>query len=1064
MNDPAKPIDSFLNELKERAKELNCLYKVQELLNQPNLTTEDLCKGVIAVIPEGWQYPETCQVEMSCQDLSFHTDGFKKTPWEMSSDILVQNERFGVLRVVYTEEMPPEDEGPFLKEERKLIDSIADQVSMYLLHQQLRQVFQKEKKKKQDGADEWTVIIDLLKRTDPTLLIRITRKMINYLGWQGIKEGDELLDRFAPASFKDVDADMNQPFEQRASGSLLAMSNEVFKVASKHLTREVILDNIQKWIKEERSSFLIDALLDPNSSLAEMSSALERYRVLAKQGIELSESREQWFRVTLIRRILSDQINFINIAKQHISIADFSSFMERVIFPASSHGKLGGKGSSLFLASQILKMSAEKDQLLKDIKTPKTWYITSDSVLYFMSYNNMEDIVEQKYKDISQVRQEYPYIVHMFKSAPMPPEIIKGLTMALEDFGNVPLIVRSSSLLEDQTDAVFAGKYKSLFIANIGSKEERLTALIDAIAEVFASLFGPDPIEYRFQHGLMDFHEEMGIMIQEVVGTKIGHYFMPAFAGVAFSNNEFRWSSRIKREDGLVRLVPGLGTRAVDRIGDDYPLLVAPGQPGLRVNVTNDEIVYYAPKKADVINLESRKFETIAIAELLKVHGREYPMVNQLVSVLEPDFVRLPSTIKLDFDKGSFIVTFEGLFSRTPFLKQVQHILGVLQKSFNRPIDIEFAHDGTNFYLLQCRSQSSFTEGSVSAVIPRDIPEEDILFSAHRYISNGKVPDIKYIVYVDPQKYAELTNYQDMVAIGRAVGRLNQILPKRQFILMGPGRWGSRGDIKLGVNVTYSDINNTAMLVEIARKKKDYLPELSFGTHFFQDLVEASIRYLPLYPDEKTNVFQDEFLLSRENMLKGMLPDFAAYADVIHVIDVKASTGNRILRVLMNADTEEALAFLASPETTAEYASELNPADKTFQPEADYHWRWRLQAAENIAAQLDPARFGVRNFYIFGSTKNATAGPGSDIDVLIHFQGTAVQRKDLLNWLEGWSLSLSQVNFLRTGVQSKGMLDVHLVSDADIKNDTSWAVKIGAVTDAARPLAMGMAVKPEKPT
>ncbi len=1062
MNDPAKPIDSFLNELKERAKELNCLYKVQELLNQPNLTPEELCKGVIAVIPDGWQYPEICKVEMTCQEHTFHTDGFKKTPWEMNSNILVQNERFGALSVVYTEEMPPEDEGPFLKEERKLIDSIADQVSMYLLHQQLRQVFQKEKKKKQEGADEWTVIIDLLKRTDPTLLIRITRKMINYLGWQGIKEGDELLDRFAPASFKDVEADMNQPFQQRASGSLLAMSNEVFKVASKHLTREVILDNIQKWIKEERSSFLIDALLDPNSSLADMSSALERYRVLVKQGIELSEAREQWFRVTLIRRILSDQINFINIAKQHISIADFSSFMERVIFPVSSHGKLGGKGSSLFLASQILKMSAEKDQLLKDIKTPKTWYITSDSVLYFMSYNNMEDIVEQKYKDISQVRQEYPYIVHMFKSAPMPPEIIKGLTMALEDFGDVPLIVRSSSLLEDQTDAVFAGKYKSLFIANIGTKEERLAALIDAIAEVFASLFGPDPIEYRFQHGLMDFHEEMGIMIQEVVGTKIGHYFLPAFAGVAFSNNEFRWSSRIKREDGLVRLVPGLGTRAVDRIGDDYPLLVAPGQPGLRVNVTNDEIIYYAPKKADVINLESRKFETIAIADLLKHHGREYPMVSQLISVLEPDFVRLPSTIKLDFEKGNFIVTFEGLFSRTPFLKQVQHILGVLQKTFNRPIDIEFAHDGTNFYLLQCRSQSFFTDESVSAVIPRDIPKEDVLFSAHRYISNGKVPDIKYIVYVDPQKYAELTNYQDMVTVGRAVGRLNQILPKRQFILMGPGRWGSRGDIKLGVSVTYSDLNNTAMLVEIARKKKDYLPELSFGTHFFQDLVEASIRYLPLYPDEKANVFQDEFLLSAENMLKGMLPDFAAYADVIHVIDVQASTGSRILRVLMNADTEEALAFLASPETKAEYESELNPTDKIFQPEADYHWRWRLQAVENIAAQLDPARFGVRNFYIFGSTKNATAGPGSDIDVLIHFQGTQAQRKDLLNWLEGWSLSLSQANFLRTGVQSKGMLDVHLVSDADIKNSTSWAAKIGAVTDAARPLAMGMAVKHDK--
>jgi phosphoenolpyruvate synthase/pyruvate phosphate dikinase len=182
-----------------------------------------------------------------------------------------------------------------------------------------------------------------------------------------------------------------------------------------------------------------------------------------------------------------------------------------------------------------------------------------------MSYNNLEDIVEQKYKEPSQVRQEYPYVMHLFKSSPLPPETIKALSLALDDFGDLPLIVRSSSLLEDRMGASFAGKYKSLFIANKGTKEERLVALMDAIKEVFASMFGPDPIEYRAQRGLVDQHEEMGILIQEVVGTHVGHYYLPAFAGVAFSHNEFPWSSRIRREDGLIRLVPGLGTRAVDR-------------------------------------------------------------------------------------------------------------------------------------------------------------------------------------------------------------------------------------------------------------------------------------------------------------------------------------------------------------------------------------------------------------------------------------------------------------------------------------------------------------------
>jgi len=109
----------------------------------------------------------------------------------------------------------------------------------------------------------------------------------------------------------------------------------------------------------------------------------------------------------------------------------------------------------------------------------------------------------------------------------------------------------------------------------------------------------------------------------------------PSFAGVAFSRNEYRWSSRIKPEDGLVRLVPGLGTRAVDRLSDDYPVLLSPGQPGLRVNVTIDEIIRYSPKYIDVINLETGTFETIEIDLLLKRYGKEYPAISRVVSVLK---------------------------------------------------------------------------------------------------------------------------------------------------------------------------------------------------------------------------------------------------------------------------------------------------------------------------------------------------------------------------------------------------------------------------------------------
>jgi pyruvate, water dikinase len=377
-------------------------------------------------------------------------------------------------------------------------------------------------------------------------------------------------------------------------------------------------------------------------------------------------------------------------------------------------------------------------------------------------------------------------------------------------------------------------------------------------------------------------------------------------------------------------------------------------------------------------------------------------------------------------------------------------MLEVLEKEMGSPADIEFASDGRDLYLLQCRPQSS-ADGIKSAPIPGDLPPERIVFSANRFISNGAVPNITHIVYVDPDAYNEIEELEELREVGRAVGRLNKILPKHQFILLGPGRWGSRGDIKLGVNVTYADISNTAALIEVARKKGNYTPDLSFGTHFFQDLVESSIRYLPLYPDEPGIIFDESFLRESENILSRILPEFAALAGVVHVIDVPRVRDGMVLRIHMNADQDKALAFLAPPQDVARDVSS-EPERETGR--GDNHWRWRLHFAERLAADLDGERFGVKAFYLFGSTKTAGAGPASDIDILIHFAGTEEQRSSLLEWLEGWGLCLSEINFLRTGYRTGGLLDVHLITDEDIAARTSYAIKIGAVTDPARPLPL----------
>jgi pyruvate, water dikinase len=1053
MAETENPLDNLIHQLRERAKELNCMYGVQELLSTPEISTEGVCQGIIQALPPGWQYPDVCGAQIILDNKTYQTPLYQESPWVQSANIYIQDQEVGKINVCYTEERPASDEGPFLKEERKLINTIADQFGFFLLHQQLRQVFQ-EQLAEEERKSDWGVILEMLKRTDTGLLMRISSKMVNYLFWHDVKEAEDLLKQISPVFHEDGEVfSGNQPYKQGSETDLQMISDKIFTLASQHLSQSAILESIQRWIKEDRSAFLVDVLVNPGSSLADISAAIERFHLLAPQGIELTPPREKWFRTSLIRRVLSDQPWFIEVAKDYITINDFSGFMHRVIFPAGSHGKLGGKSSGLFLAMQILKQSHRDQDLLQVVKTPKTWYLTSDAIFYFIGYNNLEDIIEQKYKDLVQVRQEYPYVLGLFKNSPLPPEIIKGLSLALDDFGDVPLIVRSSSLLEDQTGAAFAGKYKSLFIANKGTKDERLQALMDAITEVYGSMFSPDPIEYRYENGLVDYHEEMGILIQEVVGTRVGHYYMPAYAGVAFSNNNYRWSSRIRREDGLVRLVPGLGTRAVDRLSDDYPVLVAPGKPKLPVNVTLDEIIRYSPKKIDLINLKTKSFETKEIRTLLKEHGREFAIANRLFSILKQDHLQVPSTLGIDFDHDECIVTFEGLVSQTPFLKQLQAIMRNLQEALGYPVDIEFAHDGVDFYLLQCRAQSG-REDSVPAEIPIGIPKEELIFTANRFITNGNVADITHIVYVDPFKYSELDKQEDLATVGRIVGRLNKILPRRQFILMGPGRWGCRGDIKLGVNVTYSDINNTAMLVEIARKQRDYTPDPSFGTHFFQDLVESSIRYLPLYPDDRGIIFNEQFLTSSKSIFPEMLPDYPGFTEVIKVIDIPAVADGRVLQVMMNADKEQALGRLTLPSKVLELEVKKTK-ERVYREVTDIHWRWRLQVAESIAELINTNRFGIKTIYIFGSVNNATAGPESDIDLLIHFQGSEAQREDLLLWLDGWNEALSEMNYQRTGYKVSALLDVHLVTDEEVRNRTGFASRIGAISDAARPLALG---------
>jgi hypothetical protein len=324
-----------------------------------------------------------------------------------------------------------------------------------------------------------------------------------------------------------------------------------------------------------------------------------------------------------------------------------------------------------------------------------------------------------------------------------------------------------------------------------------------------------------------------------------------------------------------------------------------------------------------------------------------------------------------------------------------------------------------------------------------------VVFSANRYISNGRVTNITHLVYIRPSAYEALEDPEDLQAVGRAVAMLNEILPKQQFVVFQP-RVGTNRERGLeATGLTFNEYRNAAVLVDLLPIGE---PE-EFRVHFLQELVESGIKYIPVYPDDEESVFNERLLLRAPNILEDLIPEYAFLKNVIRVIDIPNATDGKVMQVLMNAELSEAVGVLTVP---AQVMGTLDEGDIFEDEHPENYWRWRQRIAERIALQMDPVKFGVVGAYLFGSTKNGTAGPASDIDLLIHFKGTLSQREDLVCWLEGWSLCLDEFNFLRTGYRSGGLLDVHIVTDEDIANKNSYASKISAITDAARPLKISM--------
>jgi pyruvate,water dikinase len=611
----------------------------------------------------------------------------------------------------------------------------------------------------------------------------------------------------------------------------------------------------------------------------------------------------------LCRMMMGTQPEFTELALRYLTVEDFCRIRDRMI----GSGRIGGKAAGMLLARRILVTDEGDDgiRFSEVLEGHDSFYIGSDVFFTFLVNN---DLFRQRLRLTrnSQLSwDEFGQLEERFLAGKFSLAIMEQFRSMLDYFGQAPIIVRSSSLLEDSFGNAFAGKYRSEFCTNQGHPDARLEAFLRAVRLVYASALNPHALAYRRKRGLGESDEQMAILVQRVSGAPHEGRFFPSLAGVAFSRNLYAWSDRIDPARGIIRLVFGLGTRAVERVGSDYPRMIPVSHPELRPEV-GAKVVRYSQHQVDLLDLQGNRFVTVPLEDAL---GRyEARDLRLFVSTVADGYVSDPAGTYLGSNRDGLVLTFNNLIRQTNFVEIMGNMLARLERGYGRPVDTEFTAsvgaNGVRVNLLQCRPLR-IPGASESSPADADIPPERTLFRSSRMIFGGVVRDIRYVLYIDPARYSTIREAGTKTAIGRIVSRLNAhpSVIEGKVIMMGPGRWGST-NIDLGVSVGYGDIDNAAVLVEVAREEAGQLPELSYGTHFFQDLVEAGVIFLAVYPDDAESHFNAGFFAEAPNALRSLSPEAARYEAYVTVIDVPSAADGAHAHVVADPERGAAVCFL----------------------------------------------------------------------------------------------------------------------------------------------------------
>lgn len=592
----------------------------------------------------------------------------------------------------------------------------------------------------------------------------------------------------------------------------------------------------------------------------------------------------------LMRSAITRDEKFMPLVGRYFALPDLVAIIQRMI----GTGLIGGKSLGMLLARAILRKQAPA--LYEKLEPHDSFFIGADVYYTYLVQNGCWEL-KRKGAEIPASDTRYVERQQRLLSGAFPEHIRRQFVEMLDYFGQSPIIVRSSSLLEDGYGNAFSGKYDTVFCANQGAPEQRLAAFMAAVRQVYASTLSQEALAYRAQRGLLEEDEQMSLLIQRVSGALYGDNYFPQIAGVGFSFNPYVWNENIDPEAGMLRLVFGLGTRAVDRISSDYTRLIALNAPDRQPEGGGAGGLRYSQREVDILDLSQNKLT-----------AREF---NAVISGVSPEALALDLFAEEVQDPASVTrqLTFRKLIEATPFVQTMRDLLRTIQVAYQYPVDVEFT---TNFMasgdfrinLVQCRPFQVRTKGDTMGL--RDLSavhRQDVLMeSAGPVIGHSASILIDRLIYVVPAIYGKMSE-NDRYTVARTIGKLNRLKVAGAapvVMLVGPGRWATSMP-SLGVPVSFAEFNNASIICEIAAMHEGLVPDLSLGTHFFNDLVERNMLYFAVSPDKHGHLVNPDLLLGLPNHLGALVPEATSIAHVLRVVEGAAIPHGR--KMNLYADT-----------------------------------------------------------------------------------------------------------------------------------------------------------------